>query len=117
VARRLRRHGLQGRTVTLKFRTASFRTTTHADSLDVPTHSEQVIFGVACRLLEDLSPGGRKVRLLGVSVSKLSRATDPVQGSLFGSTARGKRGSLTRAVDRIRDRFGVDAIGRLGAQS
>jgi DNA polymerase-4 len=117
VARRLRQHGLRGRTITLKFRTDTFHTTTHADSLDMPTDSEQVIFGVACRLLEDLSPQGRRVRLLGVSVSKLSRTTDPVQGSLFDSTARSKRGSVTRAVDRIRDRFGGDAIGRLGAQS
>jgi DNA polymerase-4 len=116
VASRLRRHGLRGRTITLKFRTDTFRTTTHADSLDEPTDSEHVIFGVACRLLEDLSPGGRKVRLLGVSVAKLSRTTDAVQTSLFDRTPGGKRRSVTHTVDRIRERFGPDAIERLGTR-
>jgi DNA polymerase-4 len=118
VGRRLRQAELYGRTVTLKFRTADFRTTTHADSLSEPTNSEQVIFGLACRLLEDLRPAGRKVRLLGVSVSKLSDTRQTEQIDLFAPRAQAvaRQGEVSDVVDRIRDRFGSDAIGRLGAQ-
>jgi DNA polymerase-4 len=116
VGRRLRQNGLRARTITLKFRTGDFHTRTHADTLTRATDSEQVIFGVACRLLEELDPAGSQVRLLGVSTSKLTQADASVQTSLFEERAVSQRQSASRVVDRIRDRFGVDAIGRLGAR-
>ncbi|TFG48076.1 MAG: DNA polymerase IV, partial [Gemmatimonadales bacterium] len=116
VGRRLRQAELYGRTITLKFRTADFRTTTHADSLQAATDSEKVIFGVACRLLEDLKPAGKQVRLLGVSVSKLSSSPPLAQPDLFGGGADRSPGSVSVVVDKIRDRFGSAAIGRLGAR-
>lgn len=116
VGRRLRQAGLKGRTITLKYRTDDFQTKTHADSFSDATDSEQVIFGTACRLLEDLSPGGRKVRLLGISISKLTRADQPAQASLFDDSAVARRGSVTKVVDQIRDRYGFDAVRRLSAR-
>jgi len=115
VARRLRQGRFRGRTITLKFRTDDFHTTTHADSLPMPTDNEQVIFGVVCRLLNDLAPRGKRVRLLGVSVSNLTDTYDPRQCDLFASPVEDKQGTMSKVVDRIRDRFGRDAIGRLGA--
>jgi DNA polymerase-4 len=116
VARRLRQGGLRGRTVTLKFRTEDFVTRTHAHTLDRPTDSERTIFGVVCRLLEDLNPHERRVRLLGVSLSKLSNSDQGEQAGLFDPPSATSRRSLTNAVDSIRDKFGTDAIGRLGAR-
>lgn len=116
VGRRLRQAGLKGRTITLKYRTDDFQTRTHADSFSNATDSEQVIFGTACRLLEDLRPGGRKVRLLGISISKLTRADQPVQASLFDDAAGARQGSVTKVVDQIRDRYGFDAVRRLAAR-
>jgi DNA polymerase-4 len=116
VGRRLRQAELFGRTITLKFRTSDFRTTTHADSLQAATDSEKVIFGVACRLLEDLKPAGKKVRLLGVSVSKLSHTAPAEQPDLFGGSSDPSQGAVSEVVDKIRDRFGSGAIGRLGTR-
>jgi DNA polymerase-4 len=69
VAERLQRHGLRGRTVTLKLRSYDFRTLTRQTSLSLPTDRAEEIAAVAERLLAtELAPGGR-YRLVGVSVS------------------------------------------------
>jgi DNA polymerase-4 len=69
VAERLHRHGLRGRTVTLKLRSYDFRTLTRQTSLSLPTDRAEEIAAVAERLLAtELAPGGR-YRLVGVTVS------------------------------------------------
>lgn len=69
VAERLHRHGLRGRTVTLKLRSHDFRTLTRQTSLSLPTDRAEEIAAVAERLLAtELAPGGR-YRLVGVTVS------------------------------------------------
>ena len=50
VGRRLREHGLQGRTVHLKLRFSDFRTITRAMKLDNPTDVTQEIGNAVCRL-------------------------------------------------------------------
>ena len=113
VGRRVRQAGLVGKTVTLKFRTHDFATRTHARTLERATASENTIFGAACRLLEECQPQGCHVRLLGVSVSNLSQGGD--QATMFRDPGEVRSEEVTRTVDKIRDRFGGDAIGRLGA--
>jgi DNA polymerase-4 len=69
VARRLQRHGVRGRTVTLKLRDAAFQTHTRQTTLAAATDQADVIAGVAQRLLAvELHPG-RRFRLIGVAVS------------------------------------------------
>jgi DNA polymerase-4 len=113
VARRVRQAGLVGKTVTLKFRTSDFVTRTRAHTLERPTASENTIFGEVSRLLSELRPEGCFVRLLGVSMSSLSGGGQP---TLFTEPLEAKTEEVTRTVDKIRDRFGSEAIGRLGAR-
>jgi DNA polymerase-4 len=80
VARRLRKNGMSGRTVTIKVRLYDFTTLNRSATLPSPTDDEAVIARVARRLLEDLDTSGG-VRLLGVGVSGLA---DWVQEELFG---------------------------------
>jgi len=69
VARRLERHGLEGRTVTLKARLADFTTFTRQVTLPAPTASQELILERTWQLLSlELSPE-RTFRLLGVGVS------------------------------------------------
>lgn len=114
VARRVRQAGLLGKTVTLKFRNHNFVTRTHARSLDHHTASENTIFGAVCRLLEEVQPQGTLVRLLGVSLSNFIEGEG--QAALFPDAQEAKAEKVTSTVDRIRDRFGREAIGRLGAR-
>ncbi len=111
VSLRLRRSGLQGRTVTLKLRLADFSTFTRAATLPRPTNFADDLFRVARTKLQEF-PLKKKVRLLGVSVSNLRGPED--QPALFPESepAPGKKESLHRALDAIKEKFGEQAIGR-----
>lgn len=60
----------QGRTVTLKLRTADFRTITRARTLGGPVGDAVTVRATALELLEPLLPLDQGIRLLGVTVSK-----------------------------------------------
>ena len=82
VATRLRKHGLSGRTVTIKVRLHDFTTLSRSSTLSSPTDSTAIIAKLARGLLVDLDTTGG-VRLLGVGVSGLA---DWIQEDLFGET-------------------------------
>ncbi len=79
VAARLRKHGLSGRTVTLKVRHHDFETHTRSSTLRGPTDSAGVLAATAQQLLEGVDLAGG-LRLIGVGVSGLA---DWVQDDLF----------------------------------
>jgi nucleotidyltransferase/DNA polymerase involved in DNA repair len=107
VARRLRRHGLQGRTVTLKYRDEEFETLTRAETAEQPTDSGDAIFAVAWRLFQKVH-GRRKVRLLGVTLSHFGATA---QLGLF-APATAEATPAERVRDALADRFGRDAVTR-----
>ena len=80
VAERLRKHGLSGRTVSIKVRLHDFTTLSRSMTLSSPTDNGAVVARLARTLLADLDTSGG-VRLLGVGVSGLA---DWVQDDLFG---------------------------------
>jgi DNA polymerase-4 len=82
VATRLRKHGLSGRTVTIKVRLHDFTTLNRSTTLPSPTDSGTTVARLARGLLADLDTSGG-VRLLGVGVSGLA---DWIQEDLFGET-------------------------------
>jgi DNA polymerase-4 len=82
VAARLGKHGLSGRTVSIKVRMHDFTTLSRSTTLPSPTDSAPTVARLARRLLADLDTSGG-VRLLGVGVSGLA---DWVQEDLFGET-------------------------------
>jgi nucleotidyltransferase/DNA polymerase involved in DNA repair len=104
VGGRLRKHGLRGRTITLKYRDESFRTVTRAETLGSPTDSGERIFRVAWRLFQAVH-GRLKVRLLGVYASGFGAKA---QLELFAPAPS--------AADQLRDavaqRFGDASITR-----
>jgi DNA polymerase-4 len=107
VAARLRELGQAGRTVTVKVRFADFQTITRSRTVPEPIDTPMAVAAVACELLDqvDPSPG---VRLLGVSASNLA-AKEAQQLTLDDATPLWDE--ATRAVDEVRQRFGVDAVG------
>jgi DNA polymerase IV len=109
VGRRLRAAGLTGRTVTLKVRFTDFRTITRARTLPVPTDSDATLREVCAGLLEVAWRPGQPVRLLGVSVSGLHHAGEPVQLQLGAD--RPGWSAADRAGDAVRARFGETALG------
>ncbi|MAT15402.1 MAG: DNA polymerase IV [Planctomyces sp.] len=112
VARRLRRHGLFGKTVNLKIRFSDFQTFTRAQSLDHATQTTQEIWETAVELLEQKAPRrALPVRLLGVGMSHL-RGDSERQLDLFANHDHEKLNRLDQTTDAIRDRFGTGAVQR-----
>jgi DNA polymerase-4 len=118
VGRRLRKHRLRGRVVRLKVRFPPFVTKSRQNKLPVATDDDLTIHQEAVRLFDRLVPEDRPVRLLGVAVADLIERgeQEPVQQGLFGGAGgpspRARRAQA--AMDAIRDRFGENAIRRLG---
>lgn len=108
VAWRLRRHGLQGRTVALKLRYADFTTLTRQATLPEQTDSAPVIYAQAVALFDGVWDH-RPVRLLGVGVSGLTQVGRQLR--LFEQADR-RQEQLEAALDRIRAKYGENAIRR-----
>jgi DNA polymerase IV len=108
LSRRLRAESLAGRTVTLKYRDETFRTTTHARSGKTPTHVASELFETASALFDEVH-GSLKVRLLGIGVSGFS---EPVQKSLFEAETPGRSARIDEIRDRVREKFGKEALRR-----
>jgi len=110
VAARLRRYGLQGRTVTLKVRYAGFDTHTRQRRLAAATDQATELYQAALTLLARSEAESRPVRLLGLTVSDwVSTGITP---SLFDEAEREERRRLDRAVDAVRQRFGREGVVR-----
>jgi nucleotidyltransferase/DNA polymerase involved in DNA repair len=113
VGRRLRVDDFRARCITLKFRYEGFETYTRQMTLDRPTQSDDEIVRSAVSLFEQF-PLDRKVRLLGVGSSDLTRASEtPSQLGLFEKPVGND--NLDRTVDAIRSKFGNDSL-RRGSQ-
>lgn len=110
VGRRLRRSDLAGRTVVLKLKTKDFKQRTRNQTLPEPTRRAAKLYEIGRDLLlRELD--GTRFRLIGIGVSDLYDSEDADHGDLVDTKA--KRGAeLEEALDRLRDRFGGQAVTR-----
>jgi DNA polymerase-4 len=106
--KRLREAGLAARTLTLTIRYAGFDTYTRAKTLCEATQLDGKIFAVFQQLFREHRDPRRKIRLLGVSLSQFAHGE--VQLDLLDPERRAKLEKLTRATDRLRDRFGFGSV-------
>ena len=107
VSARLKAKDLAGATVTLKLKTAEFRIRTRARSFDSHTQLANRIFAAGKELLRREADGTR-FRLLGVGLSALVPADRADPADLID----GRTAEAELAVDRLRARFGDDAVVR-----
>jgi DNA polymerase-4 len=106
--KRLREAGLATRTLTLTIRYAGFDTYTRAKTLSEPTRLDADIFRVFHALFAEHRDRKRKIRLLGVSLSGLTHGGE--QLDLLEAERRERLEKLTRATDKLRDRFGFGKV-------
>ena len=109
-ASRMRAAGMVGRTVSIKVRFADFTTITRAKTLRDPTDITQEIYATAKGLYDALGLQRARLRLVGVRMEGLARASAaPVQPRL-DDPEFGWR-DADRAVDRAARRFGAGSVG------
>jgi DNA polymerase-4 len=105
VGRRLRREGFRGRTVSLTVRYADFTTFGKQHSLGEPVRETLDIYCAAQGILSSIRLQ-QAVRLLGVSLSGLSKDTGQIP--LFPEQQRAQ--AVTRAMDEVNNKFGDFAV-------
>ncbi|HEY2547345.1 MAG TPA: DNA polymerase IV [Candidatus Acidoferrum sp.] len=106
--KRLREAGLATRTLTLTIRYAGFDTYTRAKTLSEPTRLDADIFRVIQKLFAEHRDMKRKIRLLGIALSGLTHGGE--QLDLLEAEKRERLEKLTRATDKLRDRFGFGKV-------
>ncbi|WP_370171008.1 MULTISPECIES: DNA polymerase IV [Hyphomonas] len=107
-ADRAKATGLVGNVITLKLKTADFRTLTRRFSLAEPTQLAQTLFRSARILLAKEANGRTRFRLIGIGISDLSEHRADSVDLLDPLVA--KRAAAERASDLAREKFGTDAV-------
>ncbi len=110
VAASLRERGLAARTVKIKLRWPPFETHTRQVTLPEPADLDSELFAAALSLFDQAWERGRPVRLIGVGVSALQAPAR--QLSLFEGAPHAREEKLAAAVDKIRAKYGWDAVRR-----
>ena len=108
-ASRMRSDHAKAYCIGVSIRSADFKNRSHQHKLDIPTDITSEIYGIARRLFAELWDGKTPLRLLGLSLSEITRE-DVEQLSLFPDEQKEKARKLDRAVDAIRSRYGMDTI-------
>ena len=126
VAKRLRKYGLMGHTVSIKVRYNDFKTVSRQKRLDSATDQERIIYDTSVLLWNKLMRERtgvpfvqvhtsildmpvKPIRLLGVTVSGLS-TEGMVQEDLFTIEADEKEEKLSTVLDSLASKFGEGAI-------
>lgn len=119
VGGRLRKEGQKAGMVSVEIKYHTFQTVSHQKQLVQATYADQVICETACTLFRELW-NGEPVRLLGIRTSKLVDDEAPEQMDLFEfqqtlemhTSRKEKQNKLDKALDRIRNKYGEDAVTR-----
>jgi len=107
IARNMRHNGYRGKVITLKLRFSDFKTISRRITLKEHTYGIFDIHRSAVALLKSVDLNRKKIRLIGISVSKLENT--------FGfadliDSSRSRDEKLTEAIDVISRRFGEDKL-------
>ena len=108
LSERLKAKGVVGDTVTLKLKSAGFRLRTRARHLMIPTQLANVLYETGVQLLAR-ETDGTAFRLIGIGVSGIA-ATDGIDPVDLIEPQIARRAAAERAIDRVRERFGKDAV-------
>jgi len=112
VAQRLRLNDLEARTITLKLRYGDFQTMTRSSTFARSTNITKVFWEEAQKVfLKWHKESAGALRLLGFGASGLQKVGTG-QRQLFEDPRHEKQRRLDAAFDRIRDKFGHDALRR-----
>jgi DNA polymerase IV len=111
VAAQLRDEQILAKAVTMKLRHDDFRTVTRRRTLETATDLDAEIYLAARTMFRDafdqVRMRDRGVRLIGVAATNLGRAAEE---DLFEPPERSRLRQLTEAVDKVRGKFGFDAV-------
>ncbi len=111
VGARLRADDVMVSVVSVHLTTCEFKRTNKQMQLDSPTNITEEIYEAACLILGKLWDKKTPIRQIGVHTSKVQDGAVR-QYSIFDLEKSDKLEKLDRAVDRLREKYGEDAVFR-----
>ena len=111
IAHELRSEDKTAGCIAVKIRYPDFETKTRQASIPYTFYDDELI-PVARQLFHELYRKGQPVRLLGVRLTELT--SEAVQTNLF--TDVGRKATLYKAIDDVKNRFGKSAINKAGGK-
>ena len=111
VGTRLREAQVQAEVISVGIKTSDLHHTSRQMTLDNPTNITGELYQVACRLFDELW-NGQPIRHLGIQTGKLHQEPEGRQLELFEQFDYERQEKLDAAVDKIRSRYGSDAVKR-----
>ena len=109
---RLRKHKLYASVINVQLKTKDFKVSSHQKKIDIATNSTKIIYEEAKKLLKELY-NGEAIRLIGVRVDDLSK-NEEEQISIFDTKEKEKQEKLDEVIDKIKNKYGYNAITRAG---
>lgn len=136
LARRLRKDHIYAQIIEVEIKDCHFRKTSHQKVLEYSTNTTDDLYKISCQLFKELWDG-TPIRLLGIRCTKLMKEkleqTDIFSGLSFWNqeSREDKEGQksnilkkrtkdqhkmekLDQALDKIKEKYGEDAVGRAG---
>lgn len=110
LSERLKKQGFSGDTVTLKLKTAGFKSRTRAQHIMMPTQLATTLYDVGVQLLAR-EVDGTAFRLLGIGVTGLEQADGSDPADLI-EPGVARKAAAERAIDKVREKFGREALVR-----
>ncbi len=110
VSQRLRKSNQYAGMISVEIKYHDFSSVSHQTTLLTPSQNAHILYQRACKLFDELW-NQQPIRLLGVRTSKLTDASS-LQMNLFDTSQNEKLEKLDKALDRIRQKYGHDAIVR-----
>lgn len=107
-AARAKQNGVEGATITLKLKSADFKSITRSVTLPTPTQLAQTLFRAARPVLAREVDGSRKFRLIGIGISHLQDAKGDTKDLIDPKIE--KRAAAERASDLAKSKFGKGAV-------
>lgn len=115
VGKSLRAQNESASLVCVEIKYSTFQSVSHQTTLQIPTSSTETIYQTALSLFDAIW-SHHPIRLLGVRLSHLTEADEPIQLSLFDHTPdhvqEEKQKKLDAALDSIRTRYGSASVVR-----
>lgn len=108
---RLRAAGVEAGSLSLEVKDYLFQSASHQKQLDTPTSLNEELYHNGCGLLEELWDG-TALRHMGLRAGKLRKVSGLRQQTLFDTGDYEKLIRMNHTVDRIRRKYGRDALRR-----
>lgn len=112
VARRARKDGMLGRTVSLGIgysKNVFRKGFSHAVTIDTPTYFDDELYSTCIKIFDRFYEPGSDVRNVYVCLSNLGSDKE-VQLDMFSFKTREKKRKLSAAIDEVQERFGTKSL-------